>query len=540
MPSSLKRFNDLQIYEAVFKNTSIGIIVVNRYGVIESINPHASSLFNYMEEELIGNTIEKLIPDRYQRKQMNLLENHQCNDSIQKMGTWREVNALQKNGAEFPVEISIGKYWLKGEIGVIVFVNEITRRKKSEYEIKQLNTELELMVRLSNNVLNDTLCELEVSRDNQVLTLAYQKALFDNAGVMIIATDENGMIQLFNQEAVLKTGYTEAEMVYKETPLIFHDHEEIEIKRRLLFKEFGVMLPGKFDVLVEMAKRNIHSEEEYTYVRKDGSRFPVSLTITCITNGAGEISGFIGVALDVSERKKAEQALCEAFQKEKDLGQLKSKFVTLASHEFKTPLCTILSSTYLLQEFIKGQGMTDVEIYLQRIKSSARVLTDTLDGFIHASKMEEGNIQVKPSELNLCELVKSVTDEIKNKVQQEIRYEHIGQEDVFIDGYLLKNIIKHLLSNATKYSEDNTIVEIKTTTEESHITLSVKDRGTGIQPGDGNKLMHLFFRGTNADNIPGVGLGLHLVSKYTELMNGTIEYESEPGKGTEFMIRFKK
>ena len=370
--------------------------------------------------------------------------------------------------------------------------------------------------------------------------LSFQKALLDNAGAMIIATDEKGVIKLFNPEASLNIGYPESEVINKNTPLLFHDKTEIARKRKKLLNEIRITVKDDFAVLVEKARRNIHEEEQYTYIRKNGTSLPVSLTITAIRNNEGEITGFMGIAIDISERKKAEEDLLESLKKEKELSELKSRFVSMASHEFRTPLSTVLSSAYLIEKYTTAEDQLKREKHLQRIISSVNILTDILNDFLSLGKIEEGKIQVRLTRFNIKEQITATTEEIKNmlKKNQKIRYHHEGNTDVLLDASLLKHIIMNLVSNASKFSPEASSIEITTISGNDHITLSVKDHGIGISKEDQKHLMERFFRGANAGNIQGTGLGLHIVSKYAELMKGKVECKSELEKGTEFLITF--
>ena len=366
------------------------------------------------------------------------------------------------------------------------------------------------------------------------------KAILDNAGAMIIATDEKGIINLFNPEAAKNIGYTESEVINKQTPLLFHDKKEIDKKRSELSEMFNIELADDFSVMVEKSRRNIHEEEQYTYIRKDGTRFPVSLTITAITDRYSGITGFMGIAIDISERKKAEDDLQKSLANEKDLNELKSRFVSMASHEFRTPLSTVLSSAYLIEKYTESEDQPKRQKHLQRIVSSVNILTDILNDFLSVGKIEEGKIQVRLSSFNIREYIFAVIEELKNttKKNQEIKYCHQGDPAVNMDPSLLRRIIMNLISNASKFSDEDSIIEISTMAKDHLITLSVKDHGIGIYPEDQKHLMERFFRGGNTGHIQGTGLGLHIVSKYAELMNGSVECKSKVGEGTEFLITF--
>lgn len=527
-------------YEALFNHASMGIVVASSKGLIESVNPFALSLFGYTIEEIAGKPIEVLIPLRYHHKHVLHRNAYSQNPKSRPMGTGFDLFGAKKDGTEFPVEVSLGNYQNGGDENIIAFINDITVRKKAEAQIEKLNTELETTIEKRTIDLKHTLKQLEISNTKQEDLHAFQKAILDNAGAMIIATDEKGIIKLFNPEASLNIGYSQEEAINKMSPVAFHQKSEIMVKRKELFNTFGITVKDDFAVLVEKSRRNIHEEEQYTYIRKDSTSFPVILTITAIRNGNGEVTGFMGIAIDISERNKAEQDLRESLKKEKELSELKSRFVSMASHEFRTPLSTILSSAYLIEKYTLTDDQPKREKHLQRIYSSVNMLTDILNDFLSVGKIEEGKIQVRLNQFNIQELIMSITGEIKNtlKKQQKIIYQHQGKTETVLDMSLLKHIIMNLVSNASKFSSEGSSIEITTACQNNLTILSVKDHGIGIPQEDQKHLMERFFRGANAGNIQGTGLGLHIVAKYAELMNGKVTCKSELEKGTEFIISF--
>lgn len=532
--------NGANRYEALFNHATMGIVVVNANGLIESVNPFALQLFGYAKDELNGKPIENLIPKRFHQKHVPQRDSYIKNPNNRPMGLGLDLFGIRKDGSEFPVEISLGGYESNGGKNIIAFIIDISVRKKTEAQITELYDKLEDTVEQRTKDLQKTLQELEQTNSKLDAIQSFQKALIDNAGVIIIATDEKGIIKLFNPEASIKLDYQESEIINKTSPVIFHDKKEIENKRLKLYNEYGIKLSNKFDVLVEKSKRQNHEEEQYTYVRKDGTTFLVSLTITSIRNYNGEITGYMGIAIDISERIKAEKDLRNALEKEKELGELKSRFVSMASHEFRTPLSTVLSSAFLIEKYTLEEDQIKRKKHLQRIVSSVNMLTDILNDFLSVGKIEEGKIQVRPTQFNIFQFITNINDEIKHnlKTHQQIRYSHEGEPYVNIDASLLKHIIMNLVSNASKFSHENGFIDIITKQENDHIILSIKDYGIGISRDDQKHLMERFFRGTNAGNIEGTGLGLHIVAKYAELMNGAVKYTSELEKGTEFVITF--
>jgi signal transduction histidine kinase len=250
----------------------------------------------------------------------------------------------------------------------------------------------------------------------------------------------------------------------------------------------------------------------------------------------------VGAAFDISKTKKIEQELQLALEKEKELSELKTRFISMASHEFRTPLSTVLSSSYLIEKYSTTADQQKREKHLQRIVSSVNMLTDILNDFLSVGKMEEGKIQLRLSQFNIRDLVISIAEEMKNnlKKKQKINYHHQGDQIVLLDASLLKHIVMNLVSNASKFSPEGKPIDITTVSHNGQLIFSIRDYGMGISKEDQQHLMERFFRGTNATNIQGTGLGLHIVSKYAELMNGVVVCNSELEKGTEFILTFTK
>jgi signal transduction histidine kinase len=245
---------------------------------------------------------------------------------------------------------------------------------------------------------------------------------------------------------------------------------------------------------------------------------------------------------NITRLKQAEEGFRMALEKEKELGELKSRFVSMASHEFRTPLSTILTSAYLLSKYVTTEEQPKRDKHLERIISSVNTLTDILNDFLSLGKMEEGKIFARPVSFNVREFITGIVNEMApiEKKGQTIQYQHKGEEMVILDKGLLKQIVLNLLSNAIKFSSDETQIEVKTVHHTDALELKVKDYGMGISRGDQKHLFERFFRGANAMNIQGTGLGLHIVARYAELMNGNVTCKSELEKGSEFIVTIKK
>ena len=238
--------------------------------------------------------------------------------------------------------------------------------------------------------------------------------------------------------------------------------------------------------------------------------------------------------------EKALSDLDAALAKEKELNELKSRFVSMASHEFRTPLTTILSSVSLIKKYGKLNQVENQERHAVRIESAVENLIELLNDFLSLGKLEEGMIAANPEEFNLNVFVSEVLSEMSSITQngQKINYTHSGPEAACLDKKLLKNILLNLTSNAIKFSQEGKTIDISSEIKGSTIKISVEDSGIGISKADQEHLFSRFFRGHNATNIQGTGLGLNIVSKYIELMNGSIEVDSEENKGTTFTVTF--
>lgn len=384
------------------------------------------------------------------------------------------------------------------------------------------------------------------------------EALFNQASMGIIVVNNAAEIQSANPFALGLFGYSLEE---------------------LLQKPIELLIPGRYH------NRHVSHRDGYTHnpktrpmgvgmdlfaIKKDGSEFPVEVSLSNYQDeGKQFIIAFIS---DISIRKKAEaeieelnnklestveqrtrqltaamqdleqskDELSKLLEREKELGELKSRFVTIASHEFRTPLSTILSSTYLIERYTHTDEQPRREKHLHRIVSSVQLLTDILNDFLSVGKIEEGKIQVRFTRFDIEELVSGILREMEVTLRkgQGLVYQHHGDPMVELDASLLKHIVLNLVSNASKFSPEDGPIIIETSVDQQQVRLSVKDNGIGISSEDQKHLMERFFRAANAGNIQGTGLGLHIISKYTELMNGTIQCISELDQGTTFIIAF--
>jgi len=258
-----------------------------------------------------------------------------------------------------------------------------------------------------------------------------------------------------------------------------------------------------------------------------------------ITDAYGQVDEILCVFRDVTEQKRMEEGLIEALDREKELGELKSRFVTMASHEFRTPLTAILASTFLLESYSGDDYNKEKVVHANRIKRSVNNLTNILNEFLSLEKLEANKVSVVHSDINIPEYIQddliSEMDLIK-KQGQNIEYHHNGKAIVHLDHHLLWSILTNLISNALKYSRPEALVKVNSDLNDERLLIKVEDSGIGIPADEQKNIFGRFFRARNATNIEGTGLGLHITQKYVGLLGGEIHFESTLDRGTKFTV----
>lgn len=397
-------------------------------------------------------------------------------------------------------------------------------------------------------------------------------SVFEYASIGIILTNQQGEILLANPYAENLFGYESNELTGKFIEdLIPQNIREQHIKHR---QNYGN----------NPRVRAMGDSYDLYGLKKDGSTFNVEVSLGYFrTQENLYVMGFV---YDVSTQKQNEKELIEqknaieqysaeikalnenleeqiknrtkalletlqhlenskkelekALSKERELGELKSRFVSMASHEFRTPLSTVLSSIQLIAKYTQTEDQEKREKHVKRITDAVNHLNDILEEFLSVGKLEEGKIKASLAETNLIDCLEQVVLEMQNitKTGQIIEFEHEGTEMIVTDCSILKKILINLLSNAIKFSPENSLIQIKSSILGQNFCLAVIDQGIGISEKDQKHLFERFFRAENAINIKGTGLGLNIVAKFTEMLGGKVEIESALGKGTKVKLTF--
>ncbi|UPZ14417.1 PAS domain-containing sensor histidine kinase [Flavobacterium humidisoli] len=390
---------------------------------------------------------------------------------------------------------------------------------------------------------------------------ALLKAIIENAIDGIITINEKGIVESINPSACR---------------LFLYDPEEV------IGKNISLLMPSpdreKHDSYIESYKSSgiphiIGHDRDVLGRKKDGNIFPFRLGVSEVKFEGERI--FAGFIHDMSHQKEAENRLMQytqhleelvkdrthslnetiaaltqtkeevssTLEKEKELGKIKSRLLSMASHEFRTPLSTIHLSTSLIQRYSEDLNNPKIETHIRKIKSAVSNLTTILDDFLLLEKAESNKITLQISCFDLQDFIKEIISELKlltKKKQKIVTIPNTEVTLVKLDKNLLKNCIINLVSNAIKYSGEETEIELFTSINASTITINIKDNGIGIPEEDHEHLFEAFFRAHNTANLPGTGLGLHIVSRYVSLMNGTISFESAINKGTLFTIELPR
>ena len=357
----------------------------------------------------------------------------------------------------------------------------------------------------------------------------------DTANAPIFGIDSKGHVNEWNQTAEKITGFNKDDVIGKDLVETY-----ITEDYRAAVKE----------VLDKALIGNETANYEFPLFTKDGRRVMVLLNASTRRNAEGTITGVLGVGQDISEMDKLREELEskvesrtrdleESLEREKELGILKSRFVTMASHEFRTPLTTINANSDIILRYYDKMSQDDINERLGKIKSEVEDMTTLLEDVLIIGKSDAQKLEYNPELLDIVDLIKSIIAEYQLSESQSRTIIYDLSSPVIMvtaDEKWIKHIIINLLTNAVKYSGGDQQIDVSIKEDQAGISFSVKDYGIGISKEDIKLLFEPFHRGNNVSNIPGTGLGLVVLQKALDLHKGKIEVESEIGKGSNFTI----
>jgi PAS domain S-box-containing protein len=380
----------------------------------------------------------------------------------------------------------------------------------------------------------------EVRRQEALLkTGALQGAILTSANFSIIATDEKGIIQVFNVGAERMLGYHAADVVNRINPSDIHDPQEVMARARALSAELATPITPGFEALAFKASRGIEDIYELTYICKDGSRFPAIVSITALRDDFGEIIGYLLIGTDNSARKLAEEKLHSATAAAEKANLAKSEFLSRMSHELRTPLGAILGFAQLVESGEPAPTASQKRSVDQILKAGWYLL-ELINEILDLALIESGRLSLSLEPTSLAEVMRECSAMIEPHAQKRavtVAFPPTGRPYVVqADRTRVKQVLINLLSNAIKYNRaGGSVVVDCVATSPDRIRLSVRDDGEGLAPELLAQLFEPFNRlGQEANAEEGTGIGLVVCKRLVELMGGRIGAESTVGKGSVF------
>ena len=407
-----------------------------------------------------------------------------------------------------------------------------------------------------------------------MLDQAHLTSLLENATEGILLTNSTGIIIMANPSSLKMFGYDEREMRGGKIEMLLPEkiHEKHIGMRQGFYTQPGNRSMGSGRDLHARKKNGtiFPVEVSLSHYQKDNEMYVIAFVVDIskrkeietnlinkqlelekVTNDIRKLNTELEQRVDqrthilkeaLQKLEQSQNELNEALDKERQLNEIKSRFVSMASHEFRTPLSTVLSSASLLTKYTKEEDQENRDRHISRIKGSVKHLNDILEDFLSLGRLNEGRIAAEPSDFNMKELIEEIISDLKIffKKGQHFKNKYDAPENVFADKKLLKNILINLLSNAIKFSGENSVIILTAKLISDEIVIEIKDQGIGIPEEDQKNLFSSFYRGSNANNIQGTGLGLHIVKRYIDLLGGTVALQSKLGKGTQVEIKFPR
>ena len=382
----------------------------------------------------------------------------------------------------------------------------------------------------------------DVRRANALLKAgALQNAILTSANFSIIATDEKGIIQLFNVGAERMLGYQAAEVVNRISPSDIHDPQEVNARAEALSRELATSIAPGFEALAFKASREIEDIYELTYICKDGSRFPAIVSITALRDDYGDIIGYLLIGTDNAVRKRVESELNEAMAAAEKANRAKTEFLSSMSHELRTPLNAILGFAQLVES---GSPLPtpSQKRSIDQILKAGWYLLELINEILDLALIESGRLTLSSEPIALVEVMLECRAMIEPQAQLRGISMTFPRFDVphyvQADRTRVKQVLINLLFNAIKYNRPGGSVVVEcSVTAPNFIRISVRDTGAGLDPEQLAQLFQPFNRlGKEGSAEEGTGIGLVVTKRLVELMGGTIGADSVVGAGSVFWV----
>jgi len=494
----LEKFEESNVLGMFSEVISEGILIVNAQQQITASNKAANKMFNYNESELLGQPLDILIPKRIKHKHGQLAHRFMGEGKARQMGKGLDLVGIRKDGEEFPLEISLNPFKMKEQHYVLALIMDITEKKKAEQ------------------------------------TIDYWFQIFDESLNEIYVFDAESFVFInVNQGAQRNLGYSIQELTNMSV-MDIKPEVSAEVMQRLLSPL--------------IAKRREKVIFESVHRRKDGTHYPVEVHLQLSYIEKRRVG--VAIVLDITERKNYTQQLentveerteqlREALKAEKKLNELKTKFLSLVSHEFKTPLSSILTSTSLLTKYTTTEQQDKRDKHIATIKSKVRYLDNILTDFLSIERLDSGKVNYALTSFPLSKLINEVVYDSNTllKEGQRIQYpQNIDGIVIEFDEKIMGLALSNLVHNAIKYSPEDSDIELKVHQEREQLKIDVVDQGLGVPEEDQPFIFDRYFRATNVLTVQGTGIGLNTVRQHMHNLNANVTFKSELGRGSTFTL----
>ncbi len=356
---------------------------------------------------------------------------------------------------------------------------------------------------------------------------ALREAILDAASIAIISTNQDRIIKTFNKGAERLLGYSAAEVIDKLTPMPFHLQEEISARAKELTQEFGSEIKPGLDVFSAKAREGDEDENEWTYVCKDGSHVPVILSSSTLRSSDGEITGYLGMARDISEIKR--------------IDRMKSEFISTVSHELRTPLTAISGALGIIVNGAAGEIPDTATKMLNIAHKNSLRLIHLVNDLLDMEKLSAGKMYFDLKSQALVPIVvQSIDANAAYAAQFQVKFvlNSLVRDDlrVIVDFQRLQQVLANYLSNAAKFSPPKETVELRIENLYNSVRVTVIDKGPGIPDEFRSRIFQKFSQADSSDSRQkgGTGLGLAICKEIIERMGGRVGFFSEVGKGSQF------
>jgi PAS domain S-box-containing protein len=492
------------IYKILFYSINEGLIIADSDSNIVDANPRSHELFGYPENELIGLKVNELIPMNARERHTSHMANYQKVPTNRSMGKGMTLNAMRKDGSDFFAEVSLNHFEANGQMRVAALITDVSERAEQESRILALNNNLEKKVKLRTR---------EVIESHELYSAIARN--FPKGTINVIDLNLN---YIFVEGREL--------------------HQAGITSEKLIGTSYLDKMPKEIQSQIKKALLSVfNGNKEDFELKHEGSFYNIN-AVPLMTSD-NKIDRLLLIERNITEQKLVQQQQQEALDKGKKLNDMKSRFVSMASHEFRTPLSTVLSSVSLIEKYIERQEYDNTLKHTQRIRNSVKGLTDILNDFLSVDKLENQKAKIKSVLFNYNDFCNDLAQEIMPicKKDQSLKY-NISCDGPMIntDPNIVRNILYNLLSNAIKYSKEGGDILFDSEILNSKLTILIQDFGIGIPETEQKQLFSRFFRAANAGNIEGTGLGLHIVKKYLDILGGEITFESAENEGTKFTL----